>query len=162
MASLALTLLLIVTHWDTKPAHHMDDETEMEFTLRRHHRNSLLEANRDALLRVVGNSPLRVLVLNGAGVVRGFERAFGTCLTRRQMPAWNLSRSSGRDVVGYAYEGILDGLSDIGNTDHRVLVLGFNHNIQGSFGVSDSVVSAIGGWIARRGEAFLADSFIHT
>ena len=80
MASLALTLLLIVTHWDTKPAHHMDDETEMEFTLRRHHRNSLLEANRDALLRVVGNSPLRVLVLNGAGVVRGFERAFGTCL----------------------------------------------------------------------------------
>ena len=130
-------------------------------SLRQSQRYSLLEVNKDTLIRLVGNSPLRILVLNGTGVVSGFESAFGVRLEVRRMRRWNLPRRTGRDIVGYAYRGTLDGSLGMGDTEHRLLVLGFNHNIQSSFGVRDSVISSIGRWVAHEGEAFMSGSFMH-
>ena len=64
------------------------------------------------------------------------------------MRAWSLPRQSKPDVMGFAYEGMVDAVSGI-ELGHKVLVLGFNHNLQSSFGVTTEVIYAIRDWIAR-------------
>ena len=130
--------------------------------LKPEHRRSLLEVNRNTLIGLVRNSPLRVLVLNGTGVIRGFESAFGIRLEGRRMPSWDLARSTGTDFAGYSYRGTLEGPPNIEDPVQSVLVLGFNLNIQGTPGVGESVISSIGRWVAREGEAYLSGNFIRT
>ena len=71
----------------------------------------------------------------------------GVRLEYKEMPAWSLPRQS-REVAGIAYWGVIDALLDM-HLDHEILVLGFNHNLQSSFGVTKEVVNAIGSWVAQ-------------
>ena len=131
-------------------------------SLGRRNQRNLLEANKNMLIGLVRNSKLRIIVLNGKGVIREFESAFGIPLERRSMSSRDLSQKRERVVTGHSYKGMLDGLIGTEDYAHKVLVLGFNHNIQGSFGISKAVVSSIERWVAREGEAYLAGSFIKT
>ncbi len=47
-----------------------------------------------------------------------------------------------------AYSGMVSTLAGM-SLDREVLVLGFNHNIQSSYGVTNEVVDRIGNWIAN-------------
>ena len=49
--------------------------------------------------------------------------------------------------MGFAYKGVVDTLSGI-MLGHEVLVLGFNHNLQSSFGVTTNLIHKIRTWIA--------------
>ena len=98
------------------------------------------------LLRV---SPARVLILNGRTVVERFETIAGLRLKSRQMPAWSLSRSSQPDRPGLAYCGAVDTLCGV-NLRKKVTVLGFNHNLQGTFGMTSEVITAIRNWVSKR------------
>jgi len=98
-----------------------------------------------AILRV---SAIRVLVLNGASVVRSFESLTGRALSVSEMSEWTLPRRSGEGVRGRAYSGdvtALDGMP----LGRSVRVLGYNHNIQSSFGVTTSVKVAISRWLGE-------------
>ena len=57
--------------------------------------------------------------------------------------------------MGFAYEGIVNDLSGM-QLDREILVLGFNHNIQSSFGVTKHVIEAIRRWIARAAEKIIS------
>jgi hypothetical protein len=63
------------------------------------------------------------------------------------MPEWSLRRWSKSHVAGIGYVG---SVRRIGNIPLRktVLTLGYNHNIQSSFGVTKSVRNSIRSWIA--------------
>lgn len=111
-------------------------------------RSSLLAVAGDTLGLLLRDSPVRVLILNGKSVVDHFQDIAGVCLERQEMPTWSLPRQSKPDVTGIAYRGIVDTLSGI-ELGHSVLVLGFNHNIQSSFGVTTEVIQAIRAWIAK-------------
>ena len=50
--------------------------------------------------------------------------------------------------MGYAYEGIVDELFDV-QFGRSVKVLGFNHNIQSSFGVTNEVQYSIRQWVCN-------------
>ena len=64
------------------------------------------------------------------------------------MADWALPREQKPEVAGFAYRGMVSALSGI-NLGHEVLVLGYNHNLQSSFGVTNAVICAIRDWISR-------------
>ena len=111
-------------------------------------RASLLTVAGDTLALLLRDSPVQMLILNGRSVVQQFEEVTGASLESQEMPTWSLPRQSTPAVRGVAYKGVVDALSgiDFGRT---VLVLGFNHNLQSSFGVTNEVISAIRQWIAQ-------------
>jgi hypothetical protein len=118
-------------------------------------RSDLLEAAGDTLGILVKNSAIRVLILNGSSVVDQFERYTGVELDQREMRGWSLPRRSTADVKGIAYRGCISEISGVSLT-RELLVLGFNHNIQSSFGVTSEVMSAIGRWIALNAKSTLS------
>jgi hypothetical protein len=111
-------------------------------------RASLLAIAADTLGLLLRDSSVRTLILNGRSVVEQFEDIAGICLERQQMRAWSLPRRPKRHVIGIAYRGVVDTLSGI-RLPHEIMVLGYNHNLQSSFGVTTEVIRAIRGWIAQ-------------
>ncbi|MGD0766466.1 MAG: hypothetical protein ABR978_09225, partial [Dehalococcoidia bacterium] len=101
----------------------------------------------NTLAILLRDSPIRTLILNGSSVVQLFQAMAGVRLEQKAMPAWSLPRRSG-SVMGIAYRGQIDGLSGV-CFDHEVSVIGFNHNLQSSFGVTKKVVAAITAWVAQ-------------
>lgn len=110
---------------------------------------TLLAASKDALARLLRDAQLNTLVLNGQSVVREFERLTSVKLSCTLVSPWNLPRADGKDVKGYSYVGEVSRIAgfDLGSS---VTVLGYNHNLQSSYGVTGEVVSAIGDWLAQK------------
>lgn len=110
------------------------------------HRSGLIELGIPSLVRTIKASDLRVLLLNGSTVVREFNRLLGDrALDSHEMPAWSLQ---GGRVPGVSHIGRITELNGLA-LDRELLVLGYNHNIQSSFGVTTDVVSRIATWVAR-------------
>jgi hypothetical protein len=112
-------------------------------------RKQLVEQAAEALVGMIACSPLKLLILNGQEVVRQFEILMGYPLYAQRVPAWDLPRRSGRPVPGVAYRARV---SSIGGTTlgRELLVLGYNHNLQSSFGVTTEVRNSIGEWITAQ------------
>lgn len=119
------------------------------------HKVNLFSASGDSLGRLVRDSPLRVLVLNGSSVVSQFQKISETTLDASLKPTWKLPRPGGTGVAGYAYCGTITALAGI-KLNREVVVLGFNHNIQSSFGVTSAVKASIRRWISRSVQEALA------
>lgn len=134
------------------PASHLDlipYATSKKWTdLNTSERSSLLTVAQDTLGILLRDSPVEILVLNGISVVNAFESVSESHLEKRVMATWSLPRSTGRNVRGFAYQGKVDTVAGI-RLGRKILVLGFNHNIQSSFGVTTRVQSAIRQWISR-------------
>lgn len=117
-------------------------------------RTLLLAASNDTLGLLLRDSQIRVIILNGKAVVDGFQEICGTRLGEVNMPSWSLPRQSNAHVAGIAYTGLIDSIAGV-TLGHRLLVLGFNHNIQSSYGVTTKVVNSIRGWISQNVSEFL-------
>jgi len=111
-------------------------------------RRLLLDMGRSPLAELIRSSPIVVLVLNGRSVVKQFESFAGVQLDEERRPAWDLARSSGRAVKGYSYSTQIDTLAGL-ELDRTVTVLGYNHNIQSSFGVTRQAIDSISAWLAE-------------
>jgi hypothetical protein len=111
-------------------------------------RRDLLKASADSLGLLLRDSPIQVLILNGRSVVEHFEACAGINLERKNMPSWTLPRQSGQGVIGIAYRGWLGEIAGI-PLRRQIAVLGFNHNLQSSFGVTKAAIDAIRHWVAK-------------
>lgn len=111
-------------------------------------RGALLAMGLDATAQFLRASPIALLLLNGSSVA-GLLRPQIDRLDSRPMPSWNLPRK-GKEVPGTAYVGQTGRLAGL-ELGRQVRVLGWNHNIQSSFGVTSIVKDAIAGWIASEG-----------
>lgn len=113
----------------------------------------LIELGTPSLVRTILASDIRVLILNGSAVVKEFSRlAPAESLETRLMKSWALQ--NGR-VQGVSYMGRVSQLGGF-DLDRSLLVLGYNHNIQSSFGVTSAVISSIGAWIGCSSTGVLA------
>ena len=119
------------------------------------HRSRLFAISGDTLGRLVHDSPLQVLILNGSSVVAQFQSVSGTALSSVRQIGWELPRLKGRGVAGYAFHGTISTLAGV-KLNRTVTVLGFNHNIQSSFGVTRGVKEAIRSWISKRAREVIA------
>lgn len=135
------------------PAAHLDlvpYATHVKWgALRQDQRRALLDSAQDLVASLLRDSTVKLVVLNGASVVRQFEEVAGVVLAREHNPAWDLTRRASVRVRGIAYTGSIDhiGAIDLGRA---IAVAGFNHNLQSSFGVTKRVVEAIARWIATQ------------
>lgn len=109
--------------------------------------STLRMASKGALALLLANSKIRVLVLNGESVVRNFQEMARARLIRKEMPQWALQRQNRPPIRGVSYRGMVERLDGV-SFPQPILVLGYNHNIQSSFGVTGQVISAIGFWLA--------------
>jgi hypothetical protein len=109
-------------------------------------RRRLAERAAEALADIVACSPLTMLILNGQEVVNQFEALVGRQFDVQQFPDWELPRRSGRSVPGLAYTGRVSSIAQI-PIDRELLVVGYNHNLQSSFGVTSAVRDSISKWI---------------
>lgn len=111
-------------------------------------RTSLMELSGDTLALLLENSPIRVLILNGRAVVEHMQSVSSNEFEKREINSWALPRASGHSVKGYAYKGYIREISGI-RLKRDIKILGFNHNIQSSFGVTTKVKSSIKQWVTR-------------
>ena len=116
-------------------------------------RTMLSEAAGNSLGMLIGTSSIRMLILNGKTVVREFQSSAKVQLQEQEMENWSLPRKSGKNVAGYSYVGLADRLFDV-ELPRTILILGYNHNLQSSFGVTNDVISEIRNWIAEKYAAF--------
>jgi len=117
-------------------------------------RTKLFQASRDTLGTLLRGTPVRILILNGTSVVEKFADIIDSSLREKKKPEWSLPRESTTDVMGYAYTGEVRAISGIG-LSHPIRVLGFNHNLQGSFGVTKTTLQSIRKWIGESSQEVL-------
>lgn len=143
---------------DLYPACHLDlvpyATTAKWMDLDAREKTALLDANADALGMLLRDSPVRVVILNGRTVVEQFQYIAGVTLDQKEMTGWSLPRESGRDISGFGYAGSVRQLAGI-RLNRDILVLGYNHNIQSSFGVTNEVIGAIRNWVAEHSRGAL-------
>lgn len=118
-------------------------------------RQLLLVISSDAFTQLLKDSEVSLLILNGMSVVRHLESISNATFKVQEMPKWALTRNALPCVKGLSFKGKI---SCVGDHDlgREVTVLGYNHNIQSSFGVTKVVKSAIRSWIENTGMEAIA------
>lgn len=107
---------------------------------------------------ILSDSKIETIILNGTTVIRLFSNISNVSLTRENIPDWDILHSSGNKVRGLAFRGHVSTILGI-ELGRKILVLGYNHNIQSSFGVSSKIRENIKHWIQLKiGEAKNEDS----
>lgn len=109
--------------------------------------SSLLAVGGDTLGVLLRDSSIRVLILNGRTVVGHLQKVANVEFQRTEMRQWTLPRRSGLGVIGVAFRGTLTQLSGV-DLERSIVVLGYNHNLQSSFGVTSSVKTGIAKWVS--------------
>ena len=138
---------------DTSTACHLDlvpYATSCKWTsLTKEQRAKLVHISRGFFTKLLKHSPIKILVLNGRSVVKHFETISEFKLKMSIRPEWALNRGSNSQVLGYSYCGIINRVAN-DELNRDILVLGFNHNIQSSFGVTQRVRDSIRDWITEQ------------
>jgi hypothetical protein len=111
-------------------------------------RSALIKNSGDALGLLLRESAVEVLIVNGQSVIEHLQTVTGCTFVREAIPEWTLPRREGDGVRGYAYTGKICQISGIG-LGREILVLGYSHNIQSSFGVTTKVKESIQQWIGH-------------
>ena len=118
-------------------------------------KSRLLNDYGDFLGRIIEKSEnLKVLVLNGKTVIDNLQKISDVSFIVTEEPTWNLSRENTNDIKGYSYIGHLSQIGGI-ELGKKILILGFNHNIQSSFGVTSLVQQEIRNWISEKTKEYL-------
>lgn len=136
-----------------EPAAHLDLVPYATHTkwgeLRQDQRRLLLSSSSDLLARLLRDSPIELLVLNGSSVVRQFQAVAEVELLAELQCAWDLHRRGSERVRGVAYGGTVNHIGDV-DLGRSISVAGFNLNLQSSFGVSRRASDAIASWVGTR------------
>jgi hypothetical protein len=111
---------------------------------------ALLRSCEDALGLLLREFPIEILVLNGRTVVKHFEEITNSRLSAESKESWVLPRTQRGPVPGISYEGHVQRIGSV-ELGRQVKVLGYNHNLQSSFGVTTAVVNAISRWVGLKG-----------
>lgn len=117
-------------------------------------RESLLTISANFLGQVLKYSPIKILILNGKTVVENFERASDVSFRKEPMKDWCLPRKNGNHISGFCYEGKISRIADV-DIGRDIHILGYNHNIQSSYGVTSLVRTSIQEWISYKTKEIL-------
>jgi hypothetical protein len=117
------------------------------------HRRQLLHAGSDHLGNLVSHAPIKMLILNGRSVIRHFSSISDAIFETTPSDSWRLAGRAQRAVPGVAYTGTATRIGSV-SLESPIRVIGFNHNLQSSFGVSRRVIGAIGKWVSSAASEF--------
>lgn len=114
-------------------------------------KTNLLHRTGDLLGILLKNSQVNFLILNGRTVIEHLRKISNAEFQITLMPEWTLPRKNGNDVEGFAYSGELSNIGGV-ELSRTIKLLGFNHNIQSSYGVTTKVQTSIRNWISENVE----------
>ncbi len=114
----------------------------------------LLDQSGTFLAQCINASKLQLLILNGKSVVDTVKVLFGVDFHTSTKNDWILPRRGGHGVKGYSYVGDIDSMFGK-SLSRKIRIIGFNHNLQSSFGVTNSVRASIRNWVAKHARNFL-------
>jgi hypothetical protein len=109
----------------------------------------LLDESIDILGEILKASSIKVIILNGKTVVDNLQKISKTNLEIEHIKDWTLPRNNTENVKGFSYSGYISKIGNI-NLNKKIKILGFNHNIQSSFGVTTEVKKSIRDWITKK------------
>jgi hypothetical protein len=106
-------------------------------------KRSLIVRGRETLVEIIAASQLELIVLNGRSVVDAFAASTATDLDVVEVDHLRLPRKDGKYIPGLRWNGTITHIAgyDLGR---QIRVVGFNHNLQSSFGVTKQVMRYIG------------------
>ena len=107
----------------------------------------MMETTGADLGRLVRDAPIRLLILNGIGMVSRFEWLAGVELTESEQPLWKLSGSQVRNDDGFAYQGAATRIAGV-DLGREVVVVGFNHSLTSRY-MDAGVRRQIAEWICE-------------
>jgi len=90
--------------------------------------------------KVLAESSIETLILNGQSVVDIFKASYNCDFIKREISSLDLFRKNGMNVKGIIYQGASGITNKNGN---QIKVIGYNHNIQSSFGITNAVLKSI-------------------
>ncbi|MFZ5554497.1 MAG: hypothetical protein ACOZCO_15365 [Bacteroidota bacterium] len=137
-------------HLDLIPYATASKWTELSYSQKR----ILLDLTIEVLGKLIKNSEITILILNGQTVVDNLEKVAGIKLKKSLMKSWTLPRKDTMGVQGFSYTGTINNIGGI-NFKREVSVLGFNHNIQSSYGVTSEVHLSIRKWVTNKAKEIL-------
>lgn len=108
-------------------------------------KSKLISIGSEFLSEIINDSEIQIIILNGKSVVLNFEKMLDCKLESMEVSSWRLPRKN-NDVKGISYTGNIDKIGNI-KLHRNIKILGFNHNIQSSFGVTNNVKKSIRSWI---------------
>lgn len=112
-------------------------------------RRKILGASIDLFARIVADTDIHTLVLNGRSVVEAFRAVSAeSALQAMEVCQWQLPRGTGSPVGGIAYRGVIHDIYGY-QLARPMKIIGYNHNLQSSFGVTAAVKQSISKWVAR-------------
>ncbi|MGE5653679.1 MAG: hypothetical protein ACM3ZQ_05340, partial [Bacillota bacterium] len=118
-------------------------------------RTKLLNHDAPFLLRLIQLIPARLLILNGAAVVRTFAEQAGLPVHGVPKADWTITDNSGKVVRGMAYRWCTSCLDDM-DLGRTILILGHNHSLQNTWGLGAPVRESIAKWAAHEGADWLS------
>ena len=110
---------------------------------------SLLKISAEIIKDVLLNSDIKIIVLNGRSVVDNFQKMMNVNLMAQERSEWSLKRNGGKQVKGIAYCGVLNSIQNI-PLNREIRILGYNHNLQSSFGITNELRYSIKDWIKEK------------
>ena len=122
--------------------------------LQAQHKKLLQQISMDALGLMLNISEIELLVLNGQSVVDGLAKISNVSLQKKLLPRICLNRNHGKQIEGYGYIGSVSHIGAI-RLARPVKILGYNHNIQSSFGISKNIQVALRDWITQKTKTIL-------
>lgn len=117
-------------------------------------KRKLLSQYGDILGQILKNSEIGIIVLNGRTVVETLSQISDVEYSITEQQTWKLNRHNGSPVLGFSYEGNITRIGRI-NLNKKITILGINHNIQSSFGITANIQSQIRMWIAEKSRQLL-------
>lgn len=110
---------------------------------------ALLEESIDILGAILNCSNIKVLILNGQSVVNGLEKYSNSTFKKTAYPLLNMERKGDNVVRGYVYSGTIESVGTV-RLKKEIKILGYNHNLQSSYGVSSRHSSELAKWIKQK------------
>ncbi len=109
----------------------------------------LLKLGSRFLAQIINETPVRILIFNGSTILKTFQEVAEIDVETTRMRNWNLPRQNSEGVLGYSYEGSVTSIAGV-KLKRKAFILGYNHNLQSSFGVTRVVQKNISTWISNR------------
>lgn len=109
----------------------------------------LLNKSSHLLGNLLKDSKVDYLILNGSTVLKNFQLISDVSYKKELQESWELRRKNGNNVRGFSHEGLVQEIGGV-KLNKEIKILGFNHNIQSSFGVTNLVQKSIRNWLSKK------------
>jgi hypothetical protein len=111
-------------------------------------RQLLIEYSSSYLGYILSVSRITTIIVNGRGVLNTLASTSDTKIKTVAKPKWSLPRKNS-PVQGVAFIGAVSEIGGV-NLGRKVRLLGYNHNLQSSFGVTNEVRHMIRKWVTTQ------------